>query len=117
MLDVRTYMEYAYVGHVPNSLHVAWMDLPDWVIDQDFVHKVSQILHRSSLTEQPPESIPILGMCRSGKRSLAALEALAQHGFSQLYNITDGFEGDLDQQGRRNTLNGWRATGLPWIQS
>ena len=116
LLDVRTNMEYQYVGHVPNSLHIAWMDAPDWIVDKDFVHKVIKILSQSSLVEQF-KSTPILGMCRSGQRSLAALELLARHDFTQLYNISDGFEGSLDQNGHRNTINGWRAAGLPWVQS
>lgn len=116
LLDVRTNMEYEYVGHVPNSLHIAWVDAPDWSVDKDFLYKVTQVLSQLSLVQQL-ESLPILGMCRSGKRSFAALALLRQNGFSQLYNIADGFEGDLDQHRHRNTLNGWRAAGLPWVQS
>ena len=35
---------------------------------------------------------------------------------SKLY--TDkGFEGDKDGTGHRGTLGGWKAAGLPWVQS
>jgi hypothetical protein len=32
-------------------------------------------------------------------------------------NVTEGFEGDLDAEGHRGNLNGWRARGLAWRQS
>jgi len=40
----------------------------------------------------------------------------AQLGYGEAYNILEGFEGDKDPQGHRNTLNGWRVAGLPWTQ-
>jgi hypothetical protein len=39
-----------------------------------------------------------------------------QAGYADCYNVLEGFEGDRDPQGHRNTLGGWRAAGLPWIQ-
>lgn len=108
LLDVRTRMEYEYVGHAPNALNIPWVDLPYWHIDAEFADKV-----RSEV----PENATILAICRSGKRSMAALEKLASCGFANLYNIEDGFEGDLDENGHRNIINGWRATGLPWLQT
>ncbi|KXS30409.1 MAG: Rhodanese domain protein, partial [Candidatus Gallionella acididurans] len=41
---------------------------------------------------------------------------LRANGFSSVYNVTHGFEGDLNDQHRRNSLNGWRFEGLPWEQ-
>ncbi len=117
LLDVRTSMEYEYVGHPPNALHIPWMDAPDWNIDTGFVDKVRQALVKRTGSEQGLESIAILAICRSGKRSQAAAEALAGQGFDNLYNIEDGFEGDLDNNKQRNTINGWRFADLPWEQS
>lgn len=108
LLDVRTRMEYEYVGHAPNALNIPWVDFPYWQVDTNFVDKVCG---------ECPQSATILAMCRSGKRSLAALEKLASNGFTVLYNIEDGFEGDLDENGHRNVINGWRVAGLPWLQS
>ncbi|RKZ48999.1 MAG: rhodanese-like domain-containing protein [Gammaproteobacteria bacterium] len=117
LLDVRTSMEYEYVGHPPNALHIPWMDAPDWNIDTGFVDKVRQALVKRTGSEQGLESIAILAICRSGKRSQAAAEELGRQGFDNLYNIEDGFEGDLDNNKQRNTINGWRFADLPWEQS
>jgi rhodanese-related sulfurtransferase len=117
LLDVRTSMEYEYVGHPLNALHVPWMDAPDWNIDSGFVDKVRQALVKRTGSDQEQESIHILAICRSGKRSQAAAEELVRQGFANLYNIEDGFEGDLDNNKQRNTINGWRVANLPWEQS
>ena len=117
LLDVRTCMEYEYVGHPINAMHIPWMDAPDWNIDAGFVDKVRDALLKRSEPDKNPESIVILAICRSGKRSKAAAEELANHGFNHLYNIEDGFEGDMDNNKHRNTVNGWRAADLPWEQS
>ena len=61
----------------------------------------------------------ILVMCRSGHRSTAAVDLLAKAGYTKVYNITDGFEGDKikdpqsPNQGKR-MQNGWRNSHLPW---
>ena len=117
LLDVRTSMEYEYVGHPLNALHIPWMDAPDWNIDTGFVDKVRQALVKRIGSDQGLESVAILAICRSGKRSQAAAEELARQGFDNLYNIEDGFEGDLDNNKQRNTINGWRFADLPWEQS
>ena len=60
---------------------------------------------------------PILMLCRSGKRSQLGGELLSSAGFTEVYNIIEGFEGDKDEHGHRNCINGWRFHGLPWEQS
>lgn len=116
LLDVRTTMEYQYVGHPVGAVHVPWKEAPDWQTDPQFVAKVKQALTGCN-DEEPVEDLPVLTICRSGKRSLAAAEALAQQGFSEVYNIAEGFEGDLDENNHRNTKNGWRFHDLPWEQT
>ena len=59
---------------------------------------------------------PVVLLCRSGVRSVAAAEALAAAGAPRAYNVLDGFEGALDEHGHRGGA-GWRAAGLPWRQS
>ncbi|WP_068117922.1 rhodanese-like domain-containing protein [Tropicimonas marinistellae] len=56
---------------------------------------------------------PIVLICRSGNRSAQAVNALASLGFTRVYTVTDGFEGDRAKDGRR-TVNGWKNAGLPW---
>ena len=117
LLDVRTSVEYEYVGHPLNALHIPWTEEPDWNVDTEFVNKVREALMMRTGPDQEPESINILTICRSGKRSQAAAEELVRQGFNNLYNIEDGFEGDLDNNRHRNTVNGWRVANLPWEQS
>ena len=43
-------------------------------------------------------------------------EALEKAGFNHVFNVTHGFEGELDESHHRNSRNGWRVDGLPWEQ-
>ncbi|MFO7603786.1 MAG: rhodanese-like domain-containing protein, partial [Gammaproteobacteria bacterium] len=61
-------------------------------------------------------SVPVILICRSGKRSLEAGNLLLQKGFEVVYSVAEGFEGELDNAHHRSTLGGWRYEGLPWEQ-
>jgi len=113
IVDVRTTMEHQYVGHPAGALHVPWMEAPEWRVLPDFAERIRQALRHHA----PVEDVTVMTICRSGKRSRAAAEALAKHGFKRLYNVAEGFEGDLDAHKRRGRINGWRQRGLPWEQS
>lgn len=117
LLDVRSQMEYEYVGHPVNAINIPWKEFPDWNVDPEFVDKVRQTLSKRQTTVEQVEEIPILTICRSGARSRSAGEALIEQGFSQVYNISDGFEGDRDDDHHRGTINGWRYHNFPWEQS
>ena len=106
-IDVRSEMEYLFVGHPRGAILVPWNDGPNWAINPDFVSHVK----KAASTNRP-----IVLICRSGNRSAAAAEALEANGFSEVYNVLHGFEGDLDDTHHRNSLNGWRCEGLPWEQ-
>ncbi|MDZ7734963.1 MAG: rhodanese-like domain-containing protein [Gammaproteobacteria bacterium] len=116
LLDVRTTMEYQYVGHPVGAVLVPWKEPPDWEVDPQFVSRARAALAERA-GDEPVEEMPVLTICRSGKRSLAAAEALARQGFREVYNIGEGFEGNLDEKGHRNTVNGWRFNNLPWEQT
>ncbi len=107
LIDVRSEIEYLFVGHPVGSIHVPWNDGPDWEINPDFVTDVRKIAN---------ESRPVLLICRSGVRSLDAGQILEDSGFKHVYNVLHGFEGDLDESHKRSSLNGWRHDGLPWEQ-
>ena len=109
LVDVRTKLEHAFVGHPPGALHIAWKEAPDWQVNTKFVVEVEKVV--------PDRNAPVLLLCRSGQRSLDAAKALEAAGYKQLINIVDGFEGPLDQHNHRGTLGGWRFNGLPWEQS
>jgi len=59
---------------------------------------------------------PVVLICRSGHRSVDAGLALEKAGFTDVYNVLQGFEGPLDDKHHRGTLSGWRTEGLPWEQ-
>lgn len=115
LLDVRSSLEFDYVGHPLGAVHVPWKEAPGWQQNPDFVAQVRAALVGRGA--DPPEAVTILALCRSGGRSQQAAEELARHGFTRLYNILEGFEGDRDPHKHRGTLGGWRFHGLPWEQS
>lgn len=107
LIDVRTAEERKFVGHVPETKHVAWMTGLSLSRNPRFVKELESKAGKDAV---------VLLLCRSGKRSAAAAEAAAKGGFKNVFNILEGFEGDLDEQQRRGSFNGWRSAGLPWIQ-
>ena len=56
---------------------------------------------------------PIILMCRSGDRSALAANLLAKDGYTKVYSVVTGFEGNMSQDGRRS-VDGWKNDGLPW---
>lgn len=78
-------------------------------LNPDFISAVKRRIAKKGLGKNPP----IFVICRSGKGSAYAANQLAEYGFTNVYSIVDGFEGDKDKNGKR-TLNGWKNAGLPW---
>jgi len=114
LIDVRSKVEFDYVGHPEGALHVMWKDYPDWQENPHFVEEVRAALAGRG-GDRPDR--PILALCRTGGRSLAAAKKLAEAGYTRLYNVEEGFEGDKNAAGHRGTVNGWRFHRLPWEQT
>ncbi|WP_269584410.1 rhodanese-like domain-containing protein [Roseibium sp. Sym1] len=119
LVDVRTQAEWAFVG-LPDlrpiskePMLVEWQSFPSSGPNPDFAKSVSDLMVKKGLDQ----SAPIYFLCRSGARSQAAAIALTQAGYTHCFNISDGFEGPLDQAGHRGVQSGWKAAGLPWSQS
>lgn len=108
LLDVRTLEERAYVGRVPEGLHVAWATGTAMTRNPHFTRQVQALL--------PDRQTTLVLLCRSGKRSAHAAEVLTKAGYSRVFNIAEGFEGNLDAEGHRGAADGWRHRGLPWQQ-
>lgn len=113
LVDVRTGAEWSFVG-VPDLsasggrvAFVEWSRFPDGSLNEHFVEEV----RRAGLAP----GRPVYLLCRSGVRSRSAAEALTAAGLGPAYNVADGFEGPLDEDGHR-TVSGWKAAGLPWRQ-
>src|SRR5690606_4756514 len=114
LIDVRSAAEWEFVGRPdPEALDgrivfASWKTWPGMAPNPRFLEEVA--------AAGATGNRPLLLLCRSGQRSRAAAIALTAAGFGPCYNIADGFEGAKDAQGHRNTLAGWRAAGLPWVQ-
>ena len=115
LIDVRSSMEYLFVGHPQGALHVPWIDEPDWVVDKNFATEIRK-LALGGLKESSTDDVPIILICRSGNRSDEAGKVLIEAGIRNVYHIDEGFEGKLDDNHHRSTLGGWRFHGLPWEQ-
>ncbi|SFU29240.1 thiosulfate sulfurtransferase [Polaromonas sp. YR568] len=108
LVDVRSGEERKFVGHVPGSLHVAWATGTALTRNPRFVRELE--------AKVGGKEAVVLLLCRSGKRSALAAEAAAKAGFTQVYNVLEGFEGEIDAQQHRGVADGWRFRGLPWEQ-
>jgi rhodanese-related sulfurtransferase len=107
LVDVRTRAEWDYVGRVPDAVQIEWQSYPTGQLNPDFL---------TELRAQVDPEVPVMFLCRSGVRSNAAAAVASDAGYTQAFNVLEGFEGDKDQNGHRNSVGGWRVAGLPWIQ-
>lgn len=121
-VDTRTRAELAFVGMTHEiDGHVPYVELNEfWEWDdkngrfkvepnQNFGADVEKLLKRKGLAKDDK----IVVMCRSGDRSARAANLLADLGYTNVWTVVDGFEGDLSPAGRRD-VNGWKNAGLPW---
>jgi rhodanese-related sulfurtransferase len=108
-VDVRMEIEYLYVGHPPGVVHVPWYEYPEM---QAHPERFVEMVRREAGTTDRP----VVLLCRSGKRTVDAGQALEAAGFGEVVNVLHGFEGELDEHFQRGRLNGWRHDGLPWEQ-
>jgi len=106
IVDVRTQPEWQFVGVVPQSELIEWKRYPLMALNPDFLARLKATVD--------PENV-VLFLCRSGVRSHEAAALAAQHGYTEAYNILEGFEGDKDENQQRGHRNGWKAAGLPWV--
>ncbi|MFV2060286.1 MAG: rhodanese-like domain-containing protein [Gammaproteobacteria bacterium] len=116
MIDVRSHMEFLFIGHPTGAINIAWIDEPDWIINPRFVAEIRQTILGGMSHIDSIESAPLILICRSGKRSLEAGELLVKEGFHNIYNVDEGFEGELNDEHKRSSLAGWRYDKLPWEQ-
>ncbi|MBM3516291.1 MAG: rhodanese-like domain-containing protein [Alphaproteobacteria bacterium] len=115
LVDVRTRAEWTFVG-VPDLaplgrklLLIEWHPFPNTGPNPEFGRQVE--------ANAPQRDAPLLFLCRTGGRSLAAANAMTTRGYTACYNVAGGFEGDLDGRGHRGLVSGWKAAKLPWTQS
>jgi rhodanese-related sulfurtransferase len=117
-VDVRTEAEWNFVG-VPDLRPLSrqvvfceWQRFPAGS-NPGFVPELIEALKRTDYVQ----GAPLIFLCRSGARSRAAAIALNAAGYGPCFNVKDGFEGALDSDRHRGSAAGWKAEGLPWVQS
>ncbi len=125
--DVRTRAEAMYVGWPGDAdALVPYVEHPEIMSDwdekrfmyklepnQDFVPEIERRMKEMGLGKDAP----IILICRSGDRSSKAQDRLQAAGFTRVYSIAEGFEGDTAKDGPKagqRTVNGWKNAGLPW---
>jgi rhodanese-related sulfurtransferase len=107
LVDVRTRAELEWVGRIPGAVEVELLTYPGSRPNPDFLRELEQKVGKDA---------KVMFICRSGGRSHNAATLAMQAGFAEAFNVLEGFEGDKDAQGHRNTKGGWRFAGLPWTQ-
>ena len=68
LIDVRSSMEYLFVGHPVGAIHIPWIDEPDWEINQHFSVEIRKLILGGVHENEHISSAPIILICRSGKR-------------------------------------------------
>src|SRR5450830_1784184 len=91
-----------------DTSHVAWATSTSLTRNPRFVRELESKVGKDK---------KILLLCRSGKRSALAVEAAKKAGFTDIHNVKEGFEGEIDDRQHRGTADGWRFHQLPWVQS
>ena len=111
LVDVRTNAERDWIGKVdiPTEQHhaIQWNLYPGGIQNAEFISQLGSIT--------PDKNTILLFLCRSGVRSRHAAKLATENGYTQCYDILQGFEGDKDALGHRKTVGGWCQKDLPWI--
>lgn len=122
LIDVRTPEEIQYVGNLGElmdfNIPYQFNDISAFdekkktyasSLNSNFTVAVEELVNKRGLTKDSP----IIVSCRSGDRSAVSANLLAKAGYTKVYSVIDGFEGDMSKDGRRS-VNGWKNANLPW---
>jgi len=119
LIDVRTKAEWIYVG-APlledlgrSPFFLEWQIFPSMAVDPAFCERLVEMLDAADVNQ----GAKLFFICRSGGRSRQAAIAMTNAGWGPCFNVVDGFEGPLDSKRHRGAAGGWKAAGLPWIQT
>lgn len=121
LVDVRTFEEFNFVGTADPIEFNGRMILSPWKLtmtmreNPDFAQNLEETLNK--LFGEKAKEAKIFFLCRSGGRSDAAARFMNSLGYNNCFNISGGFEGDINNAGQRGTISGWKSEKLPWKQS
>lgn len=105
IVDVRSLAELELVGRVPGALHLEWAFYPDMIANPDFAQQLEMQVDKEAL---------VIFMCRTGGRSHHAAAVASTMGYTEAYNLLEGFEGQANAARQRTLIDGWKHAGLPW---
>jgi rhodanese-related sulfurtransferase len=94
-IDVRTLEELERTGKPLGALHIPFAD-SSWRPLPGFAAAASAVL---------PQDVPLVFICRSGKRSRDAALLLESLGYADVRNVLEGVEGDANAAGQRGLIN------------
>ena len=114
LIDIRTKPEWEFIG-VPDlsslnkkTIFISWHMYPEMKINSLFENQITELNIKKNDN--------LFLICRSGNRSSDALEFLTSRGYTNCFNVKDGFEGEIGPNHQRSTINGWKYCKLPWKQ-
>ena len=139
LIDVRTQAEYQFVGHPFKAYLYPYQfftnhfakggETPGYLLspkNKNFLDQIGKVFRKTD---------NLLILCRDGARSALAARDLVNAGYKNVYDVTDGFEGQdfpADENENRNKFYrqlakrnkiygfehrrhyGWQYWGLPW---
>jgi rhodanese-related sulfurtransferase len=115
LIDVRTIPEWSFVG-IPDLsslekslIRLSWCVYPTMEKNKRFLQQLEEEVGSD-------KDCKLFFICRSGARSYDAAQEAINAGYKYCYNITDGFEGNVDSNRHRGTISGWKKESLAWIQ-
>ncbi|NTV72078.1 MAG: sulfurtransferase [Azonexaceae bacterium] len=125
--DIRTRAEAMYVGWPGDAdALVPYVEHPELMSEWDEKRANYKLEPNSDFAPELDRRLKAMGlgkdatiilMCRSGDRSAKAQDLLIQSGYTKVYGVVEGFEGDMAKDGPntgRRAVNGWKNAGLPW---
>ena len=114
LIDIRTKPEWEFIG-VPDlsslnkkTIFISWHMYPEMKINSLFENQITELNIKKNDN--------LFLICRSGNRSSDAAGFLTSRGFTNCFNVKDGFEGEIGPNHQRSTINGWKYCKLPWKQ-
>lgn len=112
-IDVRTAPEWTYAGlphleRIGKKAHtISYKLYPNFEVNSSFLAQLEQAV--------PDKTAPLYFMCRGGGRSRDAAMLATTAGWQECYNVAGGFDGSANEDHQRGTIDGWKASGLPWV--
>lgn len=113
LIDVRSKEEWQETGIPDLSSLKNNTKLISWLFFTPSIHKNDNFIEKLN-HDIPDKKVNLIFICKSGGRSRQAAEAASNNGYENIFNINDGFEGNMFDENLINLKqNGWLYSNLP----